>query len=105
MTIEASTNLQGGHPETEAKSKRKRPEWLSNALRCHAHARTTGKRCQGPAVRGKRVCRLHGGARGSGAPSGERNGSYRHGGWTKDAVDLRRDAAALLKDIREGLGA
>jgi hypothetical protein len=32
---------------------------------------------------------------------GERNGSNRHGGWTKCAVDLRRDAAALLKDIRK----
>src|SRR5215471_7319229 len=31
-------------------------------------------------------CRLHGGARGSGAPAGERNGQYRHGERTKGAI-------------------
>ena len=44
---------------------------------------------------------MHGGARGSGAPKGEANGMYRHGGWTKEAVELRRRAAALLRTIRQ----
>src|SRR5438093_117507 len=38
-----------------------------------------GTPCQSPAVRGKRRCRMHGGATGSGAPSGKRNGNYRNG--------------------------
>jgi hypothetical protein len=32
-----------------------------NAVRCAAKSKRTGKRCKNPAVRGKRVCRLHGG--------------------------------------------
>lgn len=70
-------------------------------LRCHAHARTTGKQCRSPAVKGKRVCRMHGGGKGSGAPSGEANGSFVHGGWTHEAVAVRREASALLRSIKE----
>jgi hypothetical protein len=33
---------------------------------------------------------MHGGAKGSGAPSGERNGNYRHGEFTRAAVQERR---------------
>jgi hypothetical protein len=40
------------------------------------------------------------GARGSGAPSGEASGSWKHGGWTREAVDLRRKAAELMRAIR-----
>ena len=47
------------------------------------------------------MCKYHGGARGSGGPSGERNGAFKHGGWTNDAVAVRREAAALLKRVRE----
>ena len=32
-----------------------------NAVRCSAKCKRTGKRCKNPAVRGKKVCRLHGG--------------------------------------------
>ena len=41
--------------------------------------------CKAPAVRGWTVCRFHG-ARGGG-PNGARNGMYRHGLYTKDAVE------------------
>jgi len=51
----------------------------------------------------KGVCRLHGGARGSGAPAGERNGQYRHGERTKGAIAERRKFSALLKLLRAGL--
>lgn len=44
---------------------------------------------------------MHGGAQGSGAPKGEANGNWRHGGWTNEAVAFRREAMALLKAIRE----
>jgi hypothetical protein len=46
------------------------------------------------AVSGKRRCRMHGGAKGSGAPSGKRNGNYRHGGYTTESL-------AMLRSIRE----
>jgi hypothetical protein len=45
--------------------------------------------CQSPAVAGKTRCRMHGGAAGSGAPKGRRNGKYRHGGFTLEAIDER----------------
>ena len=53
--------------------------------------------------RAKGCCRLHGGARGSGAPSGERNGQYRHGERTKAAIAEQRKFGALLKMLRDGL--
>jgi glucans biosynthesis protein len=56
-----------------------------DAPRCKAKSKRTGMPCQAPAVRGCRVCRMHG-ARG-GAPAGKRNGNYRHGTRTKEAID------------------
>lgn len=52
-------------------------------------------------MKGKKRCRLHGGAEGSGAPRGERNGSYRHGGETKEARALRAEVRHLLKGLRD----
>ena len=45
----------------------------------------SGSPCQSPAVKGRLRCRMHGGALGSGAPAGKRNGRYRHGQQTKSA--------------------
>ena len=58
--------------------------------RCTARSKRSGQQCRGPAVRGKRVCRMHGGARGSGAPTGKQNGNYRHGARSAEAIALRR---------------
>ena len=58
------------------------------APRCSAKSKRTGQRCRAPAVRGFRVCRMHG-ARG-GAPEGKGNGNYRHGGRTKEMRQLRK---------------
>lgn len=76
------------------------PPQLANAPRCQARNRA-GKSCRLPAVRGKRVCRLHGGAAGSGAPSGKQNGNFRHGGSTKEAIALRRAASSLIKALAD----
>ncbi|WP_274534489.1 hypothetical protein [Methylobacterium sp. Leaf85] len=58
---------------------------------------------------GKARCRMHGGARGSGAPRGERNGRYRHGMETAEARaqerecrDLMRRSRAFIADIPVG---
>lgn len=50
--------------------------------RCGARTRA-GTPCQRYPVAGKRRCRLHGGAAGSGAPSAERNGNYKHGRYSR----------------------
>lgn len=72
--------------------------------RCTATSKRTRQPCQAPAVTGWTVCRFHG-ARG-GAPTGKRNGMYRHGAHTKQAValnrrvaDLRRKSGALLNRL------
>ncbi|WP_422057971.1 HGGxSTG domain-containing protein [Sphingomonas sp.] len=70
---------------------------MNNAPRCQAKNRA-GKSCRSPAVRGKRVCRLHGG-KSPGAPKGEANGAYVHGNRTKEAIAMRRAAGRLLKAI------
>jgi hypothetical protein len=44
---------------------------------------------------------MHGGAAGSGAPSGKRNGNYRHGGRTKEAIALMRDLNMLARLLKK----
>ena len=48
---------------------------------------------------------MHGGAHGSGAPEGERNGRYRHGAFTQEAVEERRVLTRILRRAREELRA
>ncbi|WP_416385497.1 hypothetical protein [Tsuneonella sp. CC-YZS046] len=52
--------------------------------------------CGSPAVRGRAVCRLHGG-KSPGAPRGARNGNWKHGGETLEALAIRRQARRLLE--------
>jgi hypothetical protein len=42
---------------------------------------------------------MHGGARGSGAPKGERNGNYKNGHFTQEAIELRRQIRALIAQM------
>ena len=70
--------------------------------RCGAKTRAGGS-CRSPAVRGKRRCRMHGGAPGSGAPSGNRN-ARRLGLFTGDATAERKQIRALLDEARKLLG-
>jgi hypothetical protein len=48
---------------------------------------------------GKTVCRMHGGK--GGAPRGERNGQYRHGRCTIDAMKMKRKARGAARQVRE----
>ena len=57
------------------------PQQLRQAPRCGARTRS-GRPCQSPAVTGRRRCRMHGGAPGSGGPKGSRNGNYKRGLYT-----------------------
>jgi hypothetical protein len=45
-------------------------------------------------------CRMHGGAKGSGAPHGKRNGNYKHGQYTREVLQERKTLTALLKALR-----
>ena len=64
------------------------------APRCQAKSKRSGKPCRAPAVRGFRVCRMHGAS--GGAPEGKRNGNYRHGARSKEIAELMR----LIKSLK-----
>ena len=69
------------------------------SARCSAKIRSGGS-CRSPAVRGKRRCRMHGGAPGSGAPRGNQN-ARKHGRFTKDAIAGREQIQTLLGEARK----
>ena len=46
---------------------------------------------------------MHGGAKGSGAPKSNRN-AFKHGFFTRKAIDERRDLRKLLSECQETLG-
>jgi len=67
--------------------------------RCGAKARSGGA-CRSPAVHGRKRCRMHGGAPGSGAPGANQN-ARKHGLFTRDAIAERRQIQALLGEARK----
>ena len=66
--------------------------------RCGARTRA-GHPCRQAAVRGRARCRMHGGAKGSGGPRGDRNGNFKHGLWTRENVAARRAVRAEMAEI------
>ncbi|MGC2044510.1 MAG: HGGxSTG domain-containing protein [Pseudolabrys sp.] len=74
---------------------------MLSSLRCGAKTRSGGS-CRSPAVTGKRRCRMHGGAPGSGAPRGNKN-ALKHGRYTHTAKEERRRAQELLRQAGKTL--
>ena len=74
---------------------------MRESPRCGARTRS-GTACQAPAVRAKARCRMHGGARGSGAPRGNLN-ALKHGNYTKAALEERRALRRLIREMQESL--
>ena len=66
--------------------------------RCGAKTRS-GSTCRSPAVHGRKRCRMHGGAQGSGAPKTNQN-ARKHGLFTRDAIAERRQIQVLLGEAR-----
>ena len=67
--------------------------------RCGAKARS-GNACRSPAVHGKKRCRMHGGAHGSGAPRANQN-ARKHGLFTRDAIEGRRQIQVLIGEVQK----
>jgi hypothetical protein len=83
---------------------RRNTEPMLASPRCGAKTRS-GKPCLSPAVSGKRRCRMHGGATGSGAPRGNKN-ALKSGFYIRQRIlerrrlqDFLRQARALIKTI------
>ena len=94
--------------KNEEQPQAKRRGWLKNgnppgdfskAARCGAKTRR-GTPCQAPAMANGR-CRMHGG-KSPGAPKGNSN-AFKHGMYTKEALDIQRMIRQLLQDSRETL--
>ncbi len=69
--------------------------------RCGARTRS-GSPCRAPAVSGKARCRMHGGARGTGAPIGNTN-ALKHGMYTKAALEEHKALRSLIREMQESL--
>ena len=72
---------------------------MAKAPRCGAKTRT-GHPCRQAAVRGRPRCRMHGGAKGSGGPRGDRNGNFKRGLWTRESLEMRKTTRAKVREIR-----
>ncbi len=72
---------------------------LHSLPRCGAKAKSTGMRCCNPAMKGKRVCRFHGG-KSPGAPKGN-NRALKHGYYISEAVAERRYVRKLIKRLKD----
>ncbi len=81
----------------------KKPLPMHLSSRCSARSKRTRARCRAPAVKGWAVCRFHGA--GGGGPKGTRNGMYKHGLYTNEAIEERRALSALLRASRKSLDA
>ena len=72
---------------------------MRQSPRCGAKTRSGGQ-CLAPAVSGRRRCRMHGGAVGSGAPKGNQN-ALKHGRFTREEITRRRHLRDLLRKSDE----
>jgi len=68
------------------------PRELKEHPRCRARCRVSKKPCRQPAMRDRRVCRMHGGAGGR-PPT--------HGRYTKATLQSRREVREILRLVRE----
>jgi hypothetical protein len=103
-SLEPSTIPEGVGSASEADANSLQPSIrrllpLLHAPRCGARTRA-GTPCQSLAVDGKARCRMHGGAKGSGAPKGRENGNDRHGLFTCEAIETRRETHAMIAEFQ-----
>lgn len=66
---------------------------------CYCGAKTrSGLLCKSLPVTGKKRCRMHGGAHGSGAPIGNKN-ALKNGYYTREAIEKHRALKQELKEV------
>ena len=72
---------------------------MLTSVRCEAKTRK-GTPCMSPAVSGKIRCRMHGGAKGTGAPIGNKN-AYKTGLHTSESKEFKKHILKVLKEGRK----
>ena len=95
--LEGNPKSQGAERDPHLRLKDFRLSNMRASSRCLALTRR-GTPCQCPAMRNRTRCRLHGGK--AGAPRGERNGAWRDGSWTQEAMEFRRAVSRTMKALR-----
>ena len=82
--------------KTTSRTEKKRYAF-ETAPRCGAKTKSNkGKPCRCPAIRGKTRCRVHGGAKGSGAPRYNHN-ALKHGETTTEAKAFRSEIRQAIQ--------
>jgi hypothetical protein len=76
-----------------------KPLDLSTLPRCQAKAKSTRERCGNPAMKGKRVCYIHGG-KSPGAPAGNQN-ALKYGYYTKESIAERKYIRQIIKQANQ----
>ena len=97
--VGAVSQGEGGVPQEMTNNPVQSSSPMHQSPRCGARTRS-GSPCRSPAVKGKRRCRMHGGAEGSGAPRGNRN-ALQHGLRSAEVLMLQRQVRELLRGTRE----
>lgn len=89
--------------KTTSRTEKKRYAF-DNAPRCGAQTKSNnGQPCRCPAVKGKARCRVHGGARGSGAPKNNQN-ALKHGGATAEVKLFKNELKIAFQTCKKNLG-
>ncbi len=77
----------------------------NSSPRCNAKAKSTGKQCRAPAMRGKVKCRLHGGkSTGARTPEGLekcRKANWKHGHYSLESKRIQFLFRALFREDNE----
>lgn len=74
----------------------------ATAARCQARSKRSSKQCAKAAMRGKRVCRIHGGAStGPRTPQGRDRCAQARTVHGREGRETRRHRAATLRELRE----
>ena len=72
---------------------------LRTLPRCKAKAKSTGQRCNNPAIKGKKVCYIHGG-KSPGAPIGNQH-EFKSGYYTKESKADRKHLRIVMKQANK----
>lgn len=75
--------------------------------RCVARSKSSGQRCSNPAMRGKRVCWIHGGrSTGPRTRAGllrSKSANLKHGNYTQENFERRKKINYLIREYRKFL--
>jgi len=74
---------------------------IEQEIRTNCGAKTRkGHPCKTAPIKGRKRCRMHGCAKGSGAPKGSQN-ALKHGYYTKENIAKRSEMQKIIRDFKK----